>query len=181
MRWKSTAARYGVVAISIHWATALAVFGLLASGLAMDRADEAARVGLLRGHVIVGSFVVLLTLLRIVWWLLADRRPAETSGQARWQALAAWAVHRAFYVVILVMGASGIALIALSGAVDVLFGGASDALPSFGQYPPRRAHGLGATLMMGLIALHVGAALYHQFILRERPFARIGLGRTSES
>jgi cytochrome b561 len=32
--------------------------------------------------------------------------------------------------------------------------------------------------MMALVAIHVAAALYHQFVLRDRLLARMGLGRT---
>ena len=33
-----------------------------------------------------------------------------------------------------------------------------------------------ARAMLGLLALHVGAALYHQFIRRDRLMARMGVG-----
>lgn len=181
MAWKSSAHRYGAVAMAMHWVTAVAILGLLVSGLTMagmtDAADDAAKQGIVRTHATIGVAVVLLTLLRLAWWLLADRKPGDPAGQPRWQVLAAKAVHGLFYVVIVVMGASGVATILLSGAGDILLGDAPGPLPDFMQYPPRLAHGLFAWTLMALIALHVAAALYHQFLLRDRLLSRMGLGR----
>ena len=180
MALKGDARRYGAVAMAMHWVTAIAILGLLVSGLTMaDMTDDAAKQGIVRTHVVIGALVLLLTLLRLAWWLLADRRPDEPGGQPRWQARAASAVHGLFYVVIVVMGASGIATIMLSGAGDILFSGASGPLPDFLQYPPRLAHGLFAWVLIALIVLHVAAALYHQFVLRDRLLSRMGLGRAA--
>lgn len=178
MRLKSTPERYGTVAIAIHWATALAIFGLLASGFrAADMIDLSAKASLLRIHAVMGVSVLALTLLRLAWWWLADRKPADPAGTPLLQARAARIVHGLFYLVIIVMAASGIGMIALSGAGTVLFGVADVPMPDFTRYPPRVPHGIGANLLVTLILLHVGAALYHQLVLRDRLLARMGLGR----
>jgi cytochrome b561 len=83
-------------------------------------------------------------------------------------------VHVALYVVVLMSAASGIATIALSGALPAIVGGAG--LPDLGAVLPRAVHGIAARAMLGLLALHVGAALYHQFIRRDRLIARMGVG-----
>jgi cytochrome b561 len=51
-------------------------------------------------------------------------------------------------------------------------------LPDFMLYPPRIGHGLGAMVLIALVLAHVAAALYHQFVLRDRLLARMGLGRS---
>jgi cytochrome b561 len=176
MTWKSGGHRYGAVAMAMHWATAAAIFGLLGSGLMLERADQFAKAQLLRVHATVGILVFVLTLLRLGWWAFADRKPEEPVGQPRWQAFAARLVHRLFYAVTLVMGASGIAMLALSGATSMLFLGEAGVLPDFDLYPPRAPHGLGAWLMMTLIAVHIGAALYHQFVKCDGLLGRMGIG-----
>jgi cytochrome b561 len=176
MGMRSDGQRYGAVAMAMHWVTAAAVFGLLGSGLVMaDATDEASRATLLQFHAATGFAVGVLTVLRILWWLFADDRPARTGGTPLWQARAAGAVHGLFYVVILMMVSSGVAMMVLSGAPQALLAGTP--LPDFDAYVPRAPHSFGAWLMMGLIALHVCAALYHQFLLRDRLLARMGLGR----
>jgi cytochrome b561 len=176
MSARSSATRYGSVAIAIHWLTALLILLLFATGLtAADQTAEAAKIALLRAHLPLGAGIVLLTLLRIVWWLVAEpRRPTLPSDQPAWQKLMARSVHVALYVVVLMSAASGIATIALSGALPAIVGGAG--LPDLDAVPPRALHGIAARAMLGLLALHIGAALYHQFIRRDRLMARMGVG-----
>lgn len=175
MSLKSTSDRYGSVAIAIHWISAAGIIALLASGLvAADQVDPAAKLALLRIHVPLGIGVLLLTLLRIIWWAVADKRPQPPAGQAPWQDLLARLVHGGLYVIVLVMAGSGIATLALSGALPAILSGA--ALPDFSAVAPRLVHGIGGKLTLALLAAHVGAALYHQFIRRDRLLARMGLG-----
>lgn len=179
MALKSNAQRYGAVAIAIHWITALAILGLFISGfLASGTADPAAKAGLLAGHAAMGISILVLTILRILWWFAADRlRPLSPAGTPRWQSIAAHAVHGLLYVVILVMASTGMGMFALSGAADIVFGGASAPLPNFLEYPPRIPHGIGARLLLLLLAAHIAAALYHQFIRRDRLLERMGIGK----
>lgn len=78
-----------------------------------------------------------------------------------------------FYVVILGMVASGIGIVILSGAAPAAFGAPGVVLPTFTDYPPRGPHGLGAFLLVALLVLHGGAALYHQFIRGDGPLGRM--------
>lgn len=177
MSLKSSENRYGTVAVAIHWLSALLVLGLLISGFtAAGMADQAAKASILRIHAVVGSTVLVLTLARIAWWLFADRRPNDPAGMPRLQGRAAHAVHLLFYVALIGMAASGIGMLILSGAASILFGGAPGPLPDFLQYPPRIAHGFGAFFLVALIGAHLAAALYHQFVMRDRLLARMGIG-----
>lgn len=179
MPFKSTPSGYGTVAIVIHWVTALALIGLILSGWrAEDMADDAAKIGVLRIHTAVGMSVLLLTIARIVWWVAVDRKPAYPAGQPRWQQIASAAVHGLLYLALLLMAGSGIATMALSGAGEVVWGGSGAPLPDFRQFAPRGVHGLGASVLILLTTAHVAAALYHQFVLRDRLLARMGLGRS---
>ncbi len=175
MSAKSTSTRYGSVAITIHWLTALMIVGLFATGLlAAAQVDPAAKLALLRAHIPLGAGVLLLTLLRIVWWLAIDSHPALPADQPGWQRFTAKAVHVALYAVVLVTASSGIATIILSGALPAIIGSAT--LPNLETVLPRTVHGLTSRLMLGLLTLHIGAALYHQFVRRDRLLARMGVG-----
>jgi cytochrome b561 len=175
MSLKSSNVRYGSVAIAIHWLTAIVVVMLFATGLlAAGQADPAAKLALVRFHVPLGTAVLVLTLLRIVWWWAMDRHPALPADQPRWQKYMAFAVHFALYVVVILLASSGIATLVLSGAVPAIVAGTT--LPDFETLLPRLVHGAASKLLLGLLALHIGAALYHQFIRRDRLLARMGLG-----
>jgi cytochrome b561 len=178
MAWTSDARRYGAVPILIHWITAAAVIGLLASGLvAANTTDAADKAQVLRVHGAAGIAVLAVTLGRILWWRLFDRHPDPVPGMAGWQRIAARAVHGLFYAAILLMAASGIGLLALSGAGAILYFGAPGSLPDFWLYPPRIGHAIGMWLIAGLVVVHVGAVLLHQFVLGDRLLARMGIGR----
>ncbi len=178
MPLKSTADRYGTVAIAIHWITALAVLGLLVSGnVAEDLEGDEGYASVLRVHAIMGALVFLLTLFRIAWWVFADDRPAPVAGLPVWQERAAQLGHLALYALIIVMGASGIGMIVLSGAGPTLLAGGPGELPDFDDFAPRDVHGLAANALILFAAVHVAAALYHQFIRRDRLLSRMGIGR----
>lgn len=175
MSLKSSSARYGSVAIAIHWLTALLIVLLFTTGLlAAAQVDPAAKVALLRAHIPLGAGVLLLTLFRIAWWFVANRRPSPPAGQPAWQQWVARATHIGLYVVVLVTASSGIATIVLSGALPAIIG--STTLPNLEAVLPRAVHGIVARLVLGLLALHVGAAFYHQFIRRDHLLARMGIG-----
>ena len=78
--------------------------------------DPAAKAAILRVHVPIALGVLTLMLLRIVWPWGFNRKPYPVAGSPHWQDRAAQAVHILFYVVILGLAASGIGILALSGA-----------------------------------------------------------------
>ncbi len=173
MSMKSTSTRYGSVAIAIHWTSAAAVVLAFAAGLVMAN-SEAIPVPLLIAHIVLGLSVFALTLLRIVWWLAADNRPPLPANQPRLQQLAAKIVHAMLYVILILMATSGIITLVLSGAIPAIFSGAP--LPDFARLIPRVAHGIMSKLLLVLLAAHIGAALYHQFVRGDRLLARMGIG-----
>jgi cytochrome b561 len=178
MRLSSTSERYGAMVVSAHWLTALLIIVLIATGFrAANTVDPAAKAAILRVHVPVAIAVLALTVLRIGWWWGFDRKPDPIAGSPRWQERTAQAVHLLFYVVIFGMIASGIVMMALSGAAPLIFDGGGVLLPDFWKYPPRLPHGVGARLLLALIVLHAGAALYHQFVRRDHLLRRMWFGR----
>jgi cytochrome b561 len=176
MSARSSLDRYGSVAIAIHWLTAVAIVALLGLGLAAaNNADPEVKAALLRAHVPLGILVLLLTVFRILWWFI-DRRPAPLRDTPRWQVSAESAVRVLIYAAVLILGFSGIALLALSGAGGVLFFHAQEPLPDFWHFPPMFAHYAAALLLIALVCGHIAAALYHQFFKRDRLLHRMGIG-----
>lgn len=174
MGLKSTPARYGTMIVTMHWLTALLMVVLIGTGFrAANTVDPATKAAILRVHVPIAIAVLALTVLRVGWWWGVDRKPDPVAGSPRWQERTARATHLLFYVVIFGMIASGIGMLALSGAAPMIFGGEGALLPGFWKYPPRVPHGFGAWLLLALVALHAGAALYHQLIRRDHLLRRM--------
>ena len=180
MSAKSTKTQYGTVAVTIHWLSALLIIVLLGSGFrAAGTVDSAAKAQLLGLHAPVGIVILLLTLARVGWWWFRDQKTEPLANMAPWQDRAARAVHVLFYVVILGMAASGIGMLALSGAGAILFGGAEGQLPDFWNYKPRTPHGIGARIMIALLIIHTGAALHHHFIRKDGLLRRMWFQRSA--
>ena len=85
MSAKSSSDRYGAVAVTIHWVSAVLILVLIGSGFrAGGMEDAAAKAAILRVHVPIGVTILLLTLARIGWWLFADNKPASVP-MPKWQ------------------------------------------------------------------------------------------------
>jgi len=88
--------------------------------------------------------------------------------------------HYALYLFTFAMALSGLVMSLQRGYFAQLWGIGS--IPqSFNRasYTWELIHGSSWSLLAGFIALHVGAALYHQFIRRDHLLGRMWVGRTS--
>ena len=176
MQKGSKSTQYGRVAVIIHWASALAVILAFAAGFVVANVAPPAQQGpILIAHITLGLIVFALTLLRIVWWVVADKRPAPVGNQPRWQQLTAQVVHFGLYALLILMASSGIVTIILSGALPTILSGGP--VPDFSDLIPRVAHGVMSKILLALFVLHVGAALYHQLIRHDHLLSRMGVGR----
>ncbi|QKO20572.1 cytochrome b [Rhodoferax sp. BAB1] len=163
--------RYAKSQIAIHWLAAALIVFLLVTGtfVLAELPNTPAKTGNLRIHMILGALAGLFVITRIV---LRKRLPAPPSSAGDKLARAG---HLALNLVVLLLAVSGTVLALQSGAFDAVFGAGS--LPEdFRQFTPRQIHGLASRVAMGLIALHMLAALYHQFIVKDGLLARMGLG-----
>ncbi|MEO6013060.1 MAG: cytochrome b/b6 domain-containing protein [Devosia sp.] len=174
MSSKSTETRYGSVAIAIHWASAAAVILAFAAGTVVANSNPVPTAPLV-AHIVLGLSVLVLTVLRIIWWAVADKHPSPPKEQPRWQRMAANATHGLLYVILILMASSGIMTLISSGAIPVLLAGG--ALPDLSAVIPRIAHGIMSKLLLALFVVHLGAALYHQFVRQDHLLARMGIGR----
>ena len=76
------------------------------------------------------------------------------------------------------MVATGLATAVISRINLIVFGDSHAPLPpSLMIYPTRVAHGYLAAILAAFIVLHVLAALYHQFVLRDGLIRRMSLER----
>lgn len=175
---KSSNTRYGAMAVTLHWLSALLVIVLLFSGFrAGFSTDTVAKAAALRVHVPVAITVLLLTVWRLIWWWRFDRKPEPLGDAPHWQEVTATWTHRLLYLLLFVLLGSGIAMSAMSGLPFALFGDAP--LPDLDTLLPRAPHGYAAKALAGLVLLHVGAALQHHFIAKDATLRRMWFGNGS--
>jgi cytochrome b561 len=130
----------------------------------------------LRAHMIAGIAILVLTIMRFLVRVRTLKPEPATIGNPVLDRLAVL-THYGLYILVVLMAASGIATSAMAGLPDIVFGRSGAPLPeSFSVFPPRVAHGVLAKLLMAFVALHIFAALYHQFVRRDGLIRRMWFG-----
>ena len=86
------------------------------------------------------------------------------------------AVHVLLYLLVAGMAISGLGLYQMAD-LPAVFGGAKPYPQDFFQYLPRMGHGLVSWILLLLVLLHIGAALYHQFIRKDNLLSRMWFGK----
>ncbi len=175
MRAKSSELGYGRVAVILHWMSAVLILAMLPLGFLMQDAGENTKLLLYRVHAAIGILVLLFTVTRLVW-KLADTRPAPPPGITGLHLRGMEAIHILLYLVLLALAVSGIVLNLQSGLVDILRGTSQGDFPELDEFRARAAHGTLARLYIGLLVVHVGGVVVHQF-RHGHVFARMGIGQ----
>ncbi|HML07548.1 MAG TPA: cytochrome b/b6 domain-containing protein [Xanthobacteraceae bacterium] len=172
--------RYHPLLVTLHWLLAILIIAALFVGyflLASMPNANPEKIRILMAHMSVGMLILALTIIRFVVRMLTSRPQAATTGYPMLDRLAP-VTHYGFYVLILLMVGSGYATAILAGLNRIVFQKSGEPLPpSFDVYPSFIAHGAIAALLAAFITLHVLAALYHQFIRKDRLFRRMFFGR----
>ncbi|MDM7956304.1 YceI family protein [Blastomonas sp.] len=169
-------ARYSLGAIVLHWliAAALAFQIVFADSLEGPRGpDLFARFQL---HKSVGITILLLSLLRVGWRVVAPR-PAPVPGP-QWAMTLSGLVHFGFYVVMIGAPLTGWILVSTSDIkVDTLLFGSLPwpnlPAPQWLGEPAEEIHEILPKVGIALFVLHVAGALRHQYLLGTPILARM--------
>ncbi|MEJ6396062.1 cytochrome b [Gymnodinialimonas sp. 2305UL16-5] len=176
---------YGRISRFNHWVTAAAFLIALGIGLVIGYGGlgEEQVFALYAWHMLFGAFVLAYGFWRVAW-RMANGFPEPTAPRPRWQEAISKAVHVALLTIIVAMPVSGI-LMTISGGFDVILWGVI-LIPSIGEVgwlnrATGAVHGITPFAILGLLILHVGAALKHHFIDRDGTLVRMTSGRKGHS
>ncbi|MGH1463441.1 MAG: cytochrome b [Neptuniibacter sp.] len=168
---------YGLVAVLIHWLTALAVIGLYPLGLyieSLDYYDPAYRT-IPVWHKSVGIIVAVMLLVRLAWRFI-DKPPAPLPQPELLQK-AAKLTHILLYVLLALTALSGYLISTADGTPIEFFNWVNiPALPIAVEQQEDIAgevHFIVATLLISLAAVHAAAAIKHHFIDKDRTLKRM--------
>ena len=171
--------RYTRTAVALHWLLALGLFTAFSVGVYMsDLPFSPQRLKLFSYHKWAGITILALSALRLAW-RLTHRPPADVPMPA-WQRTASHATHIALYALFFAIPLVGWAYSSAAGFPVVLYG--IWPLPDFVSPDKELArlikpwHAYLAFTLAGLVALHVAAALKHQFVDRDGLLARMRPG-----
>ncbi len=168
--------RYTLSAIALHWLLAVAIVGAFSVGLYMaDLPFSPQRVKLYNWHKWAGVTILALSAGRLLWRL--THRPPPDAPMPAWQQRAAHLAHGGLYLLSFAVPLMGWAYSSAAGFPIIWFG----VLPLPDLLPVDKAlaqaikpvHGWLAWALMAVAALHVAAALKHQFIDRDGLIARM--------
>jgi cytochrome b561 len=178
MNLRNSGTHYGAVAQSLHWVTVVLVMtGWLLGTFGDDLPEGAARATGLFVHISAGLAVIAIVVLRLLWRIGNPPPTPERTPLGDWTDRAARFAHYALYVLLLAVPISGIFVQFARG----------DALPIFGVFDivspwsadrafarsGKEFHELLANALVILVALHVGAALVHHWLFRDRTLLRM--------
>lgn len=179
-------ARYHVGAMILHWLMAILILGNLVLGLLLEDIPNEQKFQFYQLHKSIGMSVLVLSVLRIVWRFLFPA-PTLSASLKLWEVWAVKITHFLFYVLMVGIPFSGWALVSASPKKipTILFGVIPlPHLPFFDGITDMDSrkelsesigdvHGLLAYVLLGLLALHVAAALRHHWILKDETILRM--------
>lgn len=177
MALKNTASSYGTVAKILHWATVLLLCGMYPIGFIMaDMALSPQKIALIGWHKSFGVMVLLLVILRLLW-RLSNTAPLLPAHMGKWERLAAHFSHSGLYVLLFLMPISGWMMSSFKGIPVSAFGwftlprliGPDKMLGELLE----EVHEFFAWGLLGLIGLHIMAALLHHFYYKDTILVRM--------
>lgn len=175
---RNTTQRYGLIAVTLHWLSAITLLGLFALGwwmTGLDYYDPWYRQGP-DLHRSIGVLLIVATTLRLIW-AAKNPKPAISPQPPALQQRIAREVHAALYLFIFLLGISGYLISTADGREIQVFEWFSiPALPwSFDQQEDIAGdvHWWLALTLVSTAALHALAALKHHFIDRDNTLLRM--------
>ncbi|WP_448189957.1 cytochrome b [Azospirillum sp. sgz301742] len=168
--------RYDLVAQALHWGTALAIiaaFILIQVIEGMPKGDQ--RSFLMGIHKSLGVTALALVLVRVVWRHLNP--PPAAPAMPGWMEMASRWGHVALYALMVAVPMVGMVMSWSAGRPIGVFG--LFTLPDL--LPPNPALKKGAeevhevlgNMILILAGAHAGAALFHQYVLKDGVLARM--------
>lgn len=177
MQGSDRPARYTTTAIALHWFIALAVLGQIALGWWMQEIPKdpvGPRVNAFNLHKSIGLTILALMALRLIW--RATHRAPALPMMPAWQAKAAHINHWVLYICLFLQPLTGYVGSAVSGYPVRYFGlllpeWAAKSIPLKDFLST--AHFVNSCVLVTAIAIHVAAALKHQFVDRDNLLRRM--------
>ncbi|MHA6289283.1 cytochrome b [Maricaulis sp. CAU 1757] len=179
---------YTTIAIILHWVIAVFLVSLVFYGWAMEDLRDALFAGeasldevrqAYNWHKTAGLTVLVLSLVRL-GWRLTHMPPPLPAHMTSWEKVAATATHWAFYALMIGMPLMGWITASASDQPSWLLNNPDLVLPRLPvpqsdsvQEIAGSIHGAGGWAILSLLALHVGAALKHQFMDRDGLLGRM--------
>jgi cytochrome b561 len=167
--------KYNGVARILHWLIGIGIIAEIALGLGHDAWKDLFPV--MPIHKSIGITILALSLFRL-YWRLGHTPPALPAAMPGWQQSFAHGLHWLFYFMIIAVPVSGW-IMSSAGTYPLNWFGLFDIpkWPVFKGSPLAEAahegHEIMGKLFIPLLVLHVGAAFYHHFAVKDHVMRRM--------
>ncbi len=162
--------RYDAVSRLFHWLVLALLIVEFSIAWTMPEVHKDTRPdGLIAWHLFVGTLILATVVLRMLWRAFNPAPPDVP--MPHWQAFAAKAIHKLLYAVLVVLPLMGWANASSRGWDVKLLGFIP--LPALSPRGSDWGHELGdvhqavAIGLLVIVGLHVAAAIYHQWVMRD--------------
>ncbi len=177
MELRNSESSYGPVARWLHWLVAVIVIAALAliESRGLFPRGASGRTTFAGWHYELGLAAFALTWLRLVW-RAGEREPPIVPPIARWERMASHGVQAVFYVLLALLPPLGLATAQAQGQEVAFLGLAIPKLVATSKPLARQlkdVHEYLGDAMIGFIALHVAASLWHQLVRRDDALKRM--------
>ena len=180
MPTKNTEIEFGTISKTLHWlvlAIVIAVIAIAAKSGDLPRGPEKLELVLL--HASFGLLLLFVLTARLIWrWL--NIVPARLSHIPTWQHVLSRAVHYGLYILLIAQALIGMARFATAGYKVPFFGLFEVAFPMDKDEAMNELvgdmHGIIPIVILVLLGIHVLAALYHHFWLKDNTLRRMTTG-----
>jgi superoxide oxidase len=177
--------RFDQISITLHWLTVLLIVLQFSSAWLREAVDHdsSLAVTILTTHRTSGALIWVVSLVRLVWRHNFAYLPPFPESMSKLQQTLAKANEYSLYALLLIQPITGLGRSLFRGApfelliwqVPALFE-QDDAI----RHVFAEAHEIGANVLLALIGLHAGTALFHRLFLRDGVLQRM-LPWTSQS
>jgi cytochrome b561 len=173
----NTLARYGWLAMALHWLMLLLIAAVYACILLTDSFPKGSdtRALLKTWHFMLGLTVFALVGVRQMVNLVSPT-PVIKPPSARWQVITAKAVQVMLYALMFCMPLLGWLTLSADGEPILFYGWQLPALITRNKDLAetfKNIHEAGATVIYFLVGIHAIAALYHHYFLRDNTLRRM--------
>jgi cytochrome b561 len=173
----TTQKSYGTISKALHWGIGITVIAMITIGFLMaDMSDSPLKWKLFFYHKATGFTILWLAVIRL-WWRLRNPVPTQPNSMPQWQVFLSDVTLWILYALMFIMPLSGITLSIMGGytvdyfgmfTIPAIFKGATE-MSQIGFM----IYTYGAYALIGLVTLHVLAALYHHFIRKDHVLKRM--------
>ena len=166
----NTPKRYHPIMVVLHWLTVILILG--AGFLAEGGGRSPINI-----HMILGALLLATLVIRLIVRYTVKRPAWANTGNQFLNKLGEW-VHVGLYIFAFYILALGGVMASQRNLIGYALGNGSAKRLAAGLRFLGPLHQLGWLAIMGLLLLHIGGALYHQFFIKDNLLNRMWFGKS---